>query len=114
MIEISSATSADRTERVDRAKYTAMRDALLPVLPDTLPGMTVAEAKAALLEHLSQEHILGARRPEGGSKPWPIGQPVAQPFQVSRANRRPNATSNSPLAPSMARLTVRRRSRLRA
>jgi hypothetical protein len=39
---------------VDRAKYEAMRDALLPVLPAKAPGLTVAEAKAALLPRLDQ------------------------------------------------------------
>jgi hypothetical protein len=39
---------------VDRAKYEAMRDALLPVLPAEAPGLTVAEAKAALLPRLDQ------------------------------------------------------------
>ncbi|MCZ4262692.1 hypothetical protein O4G76_17790 [Limimaricola sp. G21655-S1] len=62
MIEISSATSPGRTERVNRAKYTAMREALLTVLPDTPPGVTVAEAKAAALEYLSQEHFPGGEK----------------------------------------------------
>ena len=48
-IEIENFTSPGRTERVNRAKYEAMRDALLAVLPDTAPGLKVPEAKAALL-----------------------------------------------------------------
>ncbi|MEM6726981.1 MAG: hypothetical protein AAF618_00650 [Pseudomonadota bacterium] len=40
------------TSRVDRAKYEAMRAAYLGALTDTAPGMTAAEAKAALLPHL--------------------------------------------------------------
>lgn len=43
-----------RTERLNRAKYEAMRSALLPVLPTTPPGMTVKAAKEALLPHLDQ------------------------------------------------------------
>jgi hypothetical protein len=35
--------------RVDAAKYHAMRDAILAVLPSSTPGLTVAEAKAQLL-----------------------------------------------------------------
>ena len=39
---------------MDRAKYGAMRAALLAVLPTKAPGLTVAEAKAALLPGLDQ------------------------------------------------------------
>ena len=53
-IEIENANTPGRIARVDRAKYEAMRDALLPVLPSEAPGMTVAEAKAALLPRLDQ------------------------------------------------------------
>lgn len=48
-IEIENFTSPGRTARVNRAKYEAMRDALLAVLPDTAPGLKVPDAKAALL-----------------------------------------------------------------
>ena len=58
-IEIESITSPHHTQRVDRGKYMAMRAALLAVLPDAEPGMTVAEAKAALLRHLSPELFPG-------------------------------------------------------
>jgi hypothetical protein len=51
-ITIESATSPGHTQRVDRAKYMAMRDALIAVLPKEPPGITVAEAKKALLLHL--------------------------------------------------------------
>lgn len=51
-ITIESATSPGFTQRVDRAKYTAMRSALLAVLPASPPGITVAEAKTALLPRL--------------------------------------------------------------
>lgn len=64
-IEIESFTSSGRTERVDRAKYMAMHDALLPVLPDTPPGITIAEAKTALLPHLSQDLF-----PDGAKAGW--------------------------------------------
>ena len=53
-IEIENVNTPDRTERIDRAKYEAMRAALLPVLPTEPPGMKVADAKAALLPHLDQ------------------------------------------------------------
>lgn len=61
-IEIESITSPGRTERVNRAKYMAMREALLPVLPTDAPGVTVAEAKVALLKHLSQELFPGGEK----------------------------------------------------
>jgi hypothetical protein len=38
--------------RVNGAKFAAMRAALMGVLPDRPPGLTVAEAKAALLPQL--------------------------------------------------------------
>ncbi|WP_299744214.1 hypothetical protein [uncultured Tateyamaria sp.] len=61
-IEIESITSPGRTERVNRAKYIAMREALLPVLPTDAPGIAVADAKTALLKHLSQELFPGGEK----------------------------------------------------
>ena len=61
-IEIQSITSPHHVQRVNRARYMAMREALLPVLPETAPGVTVAEAKAALLEHLSPELFPGGAK----------------------------------------------------
>lgn len=58
-IEIENFTSPGRTYRVDRQIYEAMRDALLAVLPDTEPGLTVAEAKAKLLPLLPQDLFPG-------------------------------------------------------
>lgn len=53
-IEIENAVSPGRTVRVDRAKYEAMRKALLAVLPKVSPGLTVAEAKDKLLPLLPE------------------------------------------------------------
>ena len=61
-IEIESITSPGRTERVDRVKYMAMREALLPVLPTEAPGIKVVDAKAALLERLSQDSFPGGEK----------------------------------------------------
>ena len=47
---------------VNKAKFMAMRDALRPVLPSEAPGMTVAEAKAALQPNLSQELFPGGEK----------------------------------------------------
>ena len=53
-IEIENFTSPGHVQRVDRAKYEAMRDALLKVLPAGAPGLTVAEAKERLLALLPE------------------------------------------------------------
>jgi hypothetical protein len=47
-IEIENVNSPGHVERVDRAKYVAMKEALLSVLPKTSPGLTVAEAKGVI------------------------------------------------------------------
>ena len=61
-IEIESVTSPHRKERVHRGKYTAMRKALIAVLPEDRPGITVAEAKAALLPRLPDELFPGGHK----------------------------------------------------
>lgn len=53
-IEIQNFTSPGHVTRVDRAKYEAMRKALLQVLPADAPGLTVAEAKIRLLPLLPE------------------------------------------------------------
>lgn len=60
-ITIESITSA-HVQRVDRAKYMAMREALLDVLPVEAPGLTVAAAKTELLKALSAEHFPGGAK----------------------------------------------------
>jgi len=54
-ITIENAVSPGHVQRVDRAKYMAMRDALVASLPADPPGVTVAEAKAALLARLPED-----------------------------------------------------------
>ena len=58
-------TREGRPWRVNRAKFEEMDRALMSVLPDTAPGLTVAEAKAALLPGLD-----GALFPEGEKAGW--------------------------------------------
>ncbi len=58
-IEIQNFKSPDHVQRVDRTKYAAMRDALMTVLPAGLPGLTVADAKAALLPLLPETSFPG-------------------------------------------------------
>lgn len=57
--------SPERPVRVDAAKYNAMREALLTVLPKGGPGLTVAEAKAKLLPLLPD-----ALFPGGSTAGW--------------------------------------------
>ena len=54
-IDVENPSTPGKTTHVDRAKYTAMRTALLAVLPDQPPGMAVPTAKAALLPQLPQD-----------------------------------------------------------
>ncbi|MBF9032199.1 hypothetical protein HKCCE3408_17500 [Rhodobacterales bacterium HKCCE3408] len=48
--------------RVNAAKFEAMRSALMAVLPTEAPGMTVADAKAALLPDLDPELFPGGAK----------------------------------------------------
>lgn len=64
-IEIENVNIPGKTERVDRAKYAAMREALLAVLPGEAPGLTVADAKEALLPLLSNTVF-----PQGKTAGW--------------------------------------------
>ena len=61
-VEIENFTSPGHVVRVDRAKYEAMRDALLRVLPDSAPGYTVAQAKEQLLPLLPDALFPGGEK----------------------------------------------------
>lgn len=58
-IEVENVNTPGRLTRVNGAKYAAMREALLGVLPSQAPGMTAAEAKAALLPALPDDLFPG-------------------------------------------------------
>lgn len=64
-IEIGNINTPGRTERVDRAKYLAMRDALLAVLPREAPGLKPADAREALLPRLPDDLF-----PQGKTAGW--------------------------------------------
>ena len=64
-VEVRNVNAPDHVTRVDRAKYEAMRDAYLAVLPDAAPGLTAAQAKAALLPSLPPNLF-----PEGAKAGW--------------------------------------------
>lgn len=61
-IEIENINTPGRTERVHRAKYEAMREALVAVLPAEAPGLTVAEAKAKLIPLLPADLFPGGAK----------------------------------------------------
>lgn len=64
-IEIENVNKPGKSERVDRDKYQAMRKALLAALPDAAPGLTVPDAKEALLPLLPDELF-----PKGATAGW--------------------------------------------
>jgi hypothetical protein len=64
-IEIENILQPGKTYRVDAAKFSAMRDAMLAVLPTVPPGLTPAEIKAAVIPHLSD-----ALFPDGDKAGW--------------------------------------------
>ena len=61
-ITLQNFASPGHTYRVDRRKYEAMRDALLAVLPAESPGLSVAEAKIALLPLLPADLFPGGAK----------------------------------------------------
>jgi len=64
-ISIENVIRPGKTYRADRAKYEAMREALLAVLPDEAPGLTVPDAREALLPLLPD-----ALFPGGNTAGW--------------------------------------------
>ena len=64
-IEIENINTPGRTTRVNRAKYEAMRAALLSVLPRAEPGAIVTDAKTALLPLLPETLF-----PQGKTAGW--------------------------------------------
>ena len=61
-IEVENVNVPGSTTRLSRAKYMAMKDALLAVLPNTAPGLSPADAKQALLPSLSQVEFPGGEK----------------------------------------------------
>lgn len=61
-IEVRNVTSPNHITTVDRAKYMAMRMALMAVLPDSDPGMTPAQAQIALLPGLDADLFPGGAK----------------------------------------------------
>jgi hypothetical protein len=64
-ITIESITSPGHVQRVDRAKYKAMREALMAVMANEPPGISVTDVKTALLPLLPQDLF-----PSGDKAGW--------------------------------------------
>src|SRR3546814_18709623 len=63
-----SITSPDHVARVDKAKYDAMKRALLAAIPAGEPGLTVAEIKARALPLLPEAQFPGGAKAGGWLK----------------------------------------------
>lgn len=61
-IEVENINRPGRTTRVDAAKYQAMKTALLTVLPNTDPGLTQFEMRAAVLLYLPDDLFPGGEK----------------------------------------------------
>ncbi len=64
-IEVENVNTPGRTTRVNAAKYDAMREAYLRVLPAAAPGMTQSELMDAVKPHLPE-----ALFPGGATSGW--------------------------------------------
>lgn len=64
-IAVENINTPGRTTNVDKAKYLAMKNAMLGALPKAAPGMTAKEAKEAALPHLPQDLF-----PGGATSGW--------------------------------------------
>lgn len=61
-VTVENVNLPGRTQRVDAAKYSAMRRTLLKVLPRREPGFTQAEMFAAVREHLPEDLFPGGEK----------------------------------------------------
>jgi hypothetical protein len=64
-VEVENFTSPGSVRRVDAGKHAAMRQAMLKILPNSPPGITVAEIQKQVLAHLPQDLF-----PGGGKAGW--------------------------------------------
>ena len=64
-IAVENINTPGKTTNVDKAKYMAMKNAMLATLPKAAPGMTAKEAKEAAKAHLPEELF-----PEGATSGW--------------------------------------------
>ena len=64
-IAVENVNTPGKTTNVDRAKYEAMKSAMIATLPRAAPGMTAKEAKEAAKPHLPEELF-----PGGATSGW--------------------------------------------
>ncbi len=64
-IAVENINTPGRVTNVDKAKYMAMRDAMLATLPKSAPGMTAKESKEAAKAHLPEDLF-----PGGATSGW--------------------------------------------
>ena len=64
-IAVENINTPGKTTNVDKAKYLAMKDAMLATLPKGAPGMTAKEAKDAAKAHLPEDLF-----PAGATAGW--------------------------------------------
>ena len=64
-IAIENINTPGKTTNVERAKYEAMKAAMLATLPASAPGMTAAESKDAAKPHLPEDLF-----PGGATSGW--------------------------------------------
>jgi hypothetical protein len=64
-IAVENVNIPGRTSRVNAAKYQAMKQAMLQILPEGDPGLTQAEIREAVISYLP-----GDLYPEGSTAGW--------------------------------------------
>lgn len=64
-IAVENVNIPGKTSRVNAAKYQAMKDAMLRVLPKKEPGLTQSEVREAVIPHLPD-----GLYPEGATAGW--------------------------------------------
>ena len=67
-VAMENVKSPGHVMRVDAAKYEAMKQAMLAVLPSKSPGLTVAELRERLLPRLPEELFPGGAKAGWWSK----------------------------------------------
>jgi len=60
-VEVENVNTPGKTTRVDAAKYKAMHDAMLSVLPSEAPGMVVADVIQAVKPNLPDDLYPGGK-----------------------------------------------------
>lgn len=61
-IDILNVLQPGKTYRADKAKFEAMKAAMLKVLPKKPPGFTVDELQSAVLKHLPKDLFPGGEK----------------------------------------------------